>query len=111
MHPSSNRGQSLVEFCLALQMWIMSISLLMLLIVKTLVPYLMTLDLYDLSRAHLYGNDLANCRASSLWPRHLVEIRINCIKVPEIYSAEATLLWGETRIPLAQTRYGIWRNL
>jgi|GEM_PF-3038880 len=111
MRCSSNRGQSLVEFCLLLQAWVATASLFFILFLKTLLPYLMTLDLYDLSRAHLYGNDLATCKASSLWPRHLVEVRVVCLKVPEFYSAEAFLIWGQGKIFLARTQYGLWRTL
>jgi hypothetical protein len=105
------RGQSVVEFFVVLQAWLLGCAFFLFVATKSLVPYLQQIDLYDLSRAHLYGVGTERCASSSLWPRHLLEVRVTCAEIPSHYVSEAFLVWGGKRIPLSRIEYGLWKEL
>jgi len=110
MTSNGRRGQSLIEFCLLLPIWSTALSLVLLTAIKSLLPFLLTLDLWDLARAHLYGAH-EDCRASSFWPQSLIEVQVSCPKIPDTYLAKSFLIWSDARIPLAEVRYGLWSAL
>jgi hypothetical protein len=105
---SSRKGQSLVEFCLLLPSFLGSLMFLFLTGIKAILPYLLSLDLFDLARAHLYGVDQGVCEASSYWPQDLFEIHFDCSEMPQIYIAEAYLKWNETRLPVGRVVSSLW---
>lgn len=105
--PTSKRGQSLVEFCVLLQIFVITLALMMLVSLKALLPFLLQVDLYDLARAHLYENDTDQCEASSLWPRHFIEVNLQCLEIPKHYEAKAFLIWNDERLLISKQSYGL----
>jgi hypothetical protein len=105
---SSRKGQSLVEFCLILPGLLASLTLLVFTGIKAILPYFLSLDLYDLARAHLYGVDQGVCEASSFWPRDLIEVHFDCSAMPQVYIAEAFLKWNEVRWPVGRAVSSLW---
>ncbi|MEO6460117.1 MAG: hypothetical protein ABIO95_06680, partial [Bdellovibrionota bacterium] len=93
------------------QVTMVSMLLLAFVALQALLPFLMSVDLYDLTRAHLYGQRLETCEASPLWPRSLIEVEVACVKIPERYEAKGFLVWNETKIPLGEISYGLWSSL
>jgi hypothetical protein len=105
---NSRKGQSLVEFCLLIPSLMTSLALVLFTGLKSILPFLLSLDLYDLARAHLYGVEQSVCEPSSLWPRALIEVHFDCSAMPRLYVAEAFLKWNEMQWPLARVASSLW---
>jgi hypothetical protein len=104
----TRKGQSLVEFCLLLPLFLSSLALMLVTGIKAIIPYLLSLDVYDLARAHLYGIDQSSCAASSLWPRSFIDVRIDCSAMPQVYVAEAFLKWNSSVSSLGRIFASLW---
>jgi|GEM_PF-3077190 len=66
-------GSSLVEFCIISPLLILCFMLFYGLNAGSLANSFLSIDLFTLKRAHLYGNDLDFCEASFFWPAHWKE--------------------------------------
>jgi len=86
-------GQALAEFAIALPALLTLFALMTVLVAGLGARALLATEAYALARAHLYGNALARCSPSSLWPRiAALEVRYVCSGRGR---AQGHLLWNK----------------
>jgi hypothetical protein len=97
MNKKRKQGQCLVEFCVLLQVVLIETLLFSILTLHTLVPILIKIDLYEMARVHLYGNQKEHCRMSQHWPSQIFKTELFCYESGE-YMARIEIKFGKQKL-------------